>query len=808
MRYKFVCLFGILFLSSLSFSLRAQTDSNFFNRTINALERLPANEKVYLHLAKPGYFPGDTVWYKAYTVIGSNHKLSALSGVLYVELISPDDSLTSRQILHITSGVAWGEIALPGKLKPGSYRLRAYTKWMRNWGPEYFFDQKVEIFGAPEAEPINNGQPEPDVQFFPEGGDLVNGLRSRVAVKVINANGAGENVTGTVIDNERNEISTFESQHLGMGVFAFTPQKGKTYSAKIVTANKASVTVALPVAKEEGFTLLINNRVKDSIRVIVSANPQLYLFKQNTRFYLVAQSAGKIYYTATANLESPVFSTSIIKSRFPSGILQFTLFSDTGQPLNERVVFIQNNDTLKLNLTGRQGNYQTKEKVKINIDAGDAGQKPVTGTFSAAVINDSLLGVDEYAENTIFTALLLTSDIKGYIEKPNYYFLDPTDETRADLDVLMLTQGYRRFNWKEILNKTNFSNRYPPEKTLELDGSLQTPGDAPVVGGHVTLSATRENLYADTTTDINGNFIFKGLDLPDTAKIVLYARKKHNGSNLKIIVNNIDYPLPGGQGQEPSANVSLLRNSETFKKNIAALQERKKNDSLQIVRELKEVTIKGRKIIAAPDLSSSANLHGGGNADQVIMGDKISGCITVSDCLYGKIFGVNFGPDGTPSSTRGGKMSVIINGNILDGSNLNTINADDIYSIEVLRTSYSKVIYGSSIAPGGALVITLKNGSEGGGAGHSSPGLMTFLFPGFYQAREFYSPKYKNSKTDMGPSDVRNPVYWNPDIITDKDGKASFEYNNAGTKGTYRIVIEGLDDNGNLGRKVLRYKVE
>jgi hypothetical protein len=210
------------------------------------------------------------------------------------------------------------------------------------------------------------------------------------------------------------------------------------------------------------------------------------------------------------------------------------------------------------------------------------------------------------------------------------------------------------------------------------------------------------------------------------------------------------------------------------------------------------------------DLSNSANLHGGGNADQVIMGDKVLNCVTLSDCLQGRVFGVNFGKDGTPMNVRdGGPMSVIIDGATLDGSYLNNINPNDIYSIEVLRTGAARSIYGTSIDKGGALVITTRRVADPNYVTSVHPaGVITYPFKGYSRMREFYSPKYDGPKTDKQEADLRTSIYWNPLIMTDKDGKASFEYFNADTKGTYRVVVEGIDDDGNLGRQVYRYKVE
>jgi|GEM_PF-122567 len=1036
-------------------------------------------EKVYLHMSKPHYDTGDTIWFKAYTVIGDKHQLSALSGVLHVELINPKDSVIKRLTLPLIAGTAAGEFALPRSYKPGSYHIRAYTNWMRNFGAEYFYNQKVQIGGMqiPLTPPKQAVGINPDVQFFPEGGELVNGIRSKVAVKAVSTNGLGEDVKGTIEDNDGNVVADFATQHLGMGVFALTPQSGKSYKAKITAPGETGFTVNLPQAIGAGYALALDNRPKDSLYVKVAVNERFFKEKQHGRFYLVAQSGGKVFFSAAGKLESQAFTAAIEKRRFPSGIVQFTLFSDRGEPVNERLAFIQNSDTIRLNIHPAQTSYATRQPVKINLDAVGNTDIPIVGSFSVAVINESRVGINEDEEGTIANNLLLTSELKGNIERPNYYFTNISDQTKADLDVLMLTQGYRRFEWKQILSNKEPAITFQPERSLELAGMLKTPSGKPVPNGKITLVSTKENFLRDTITDINGNFKFDNLYLPDTSKIILRARKQHNGSNVAIYVKQPEYPGVAKQQEDGTAlspeiaailqkndseywrGQDSLRNGRQlkevvikdkrqakpdefnrygtmeehyidmktlrgfpslesaidgtqstlllpFKGNSAAIDNIKviidglpfhKKDlyaydpneieSVAIISGirptdppllvvttkryagtdrtiLKEVKIKAGRIQKAPDLSLSSNLHGGGNADQVIMGDDLgTGCINISDCLIGKIKGVNFTAGGTPVNTRSGEMSIIVDGNVLDGSHLNELVANDIYSIEVLRSGAARSVYGTSISPatrrgGGTLIITMKHGGENNkynaaadttilkqvdikgkkitkkpaltnspnlnGAGHANQvimgdqvqgciklsdclngkvagvkfdldgipystrtggrlgqgsglgpppmitivdgivmnanfldqinpndiysievlrsgaylaiygtnapggafvittkrggeqtfvtsttpaGLITYPFQGFHKARAFYSPKYTAS-TSVQPPDMRNTVYWNPNIITDKNGKASFEYFNNDTKGTYRLVVEGIDDNGNLGRAVYRYRVE
>jgi len=1091
---KYLLTLFCLFAGLTSF---AQNDSSFFNRTVNSLSSYSAShpvEKVYLHLNKQYYMPGDTIWFKAYTVVGSFHQLSLLSGVLYCELINNKDSVISHHNLKLMEGITWGDFSLARSLKPGKYHVRAYTNWMRNAGPEYFYDQEIQLGGGSRAgektleaalNPLNKVQagkmPRPDVQFFPEGGELVNGVRSKVAVKAVNAAGVGQDITGTIVDNNGEKVADFSTRHLGMGTFALLPQTGKSYTAKISCADSSEFTVNLPAAQQEGYTITINNSGADSIYLKVAANDKLFNEKQNTMFYLLAQAGGKVYYTAQAKLISPVFTTQIAKKRFPSGIVQFTLFSQNGEPLSERIIFIQNDDNIKIEVSSPSAVYLARQKVKIDLATKSPNAKLVQGSFSASVINESRIPVNEETESSILNNLLLTSDLKGYVEQPNYYFNNVNDQTRANLDVLMLTQGYRKFEWKRVLDTLQLPVQYNPENSLEVAGSLKTPGGKPLPLGKVTLAATRENLLLDTVTDAAGNFKFTNVILSDTANVILRARKQRNGSNVAIYVKQPDYPSVIRSRIKPDTASQL---TDVMLRNIADYQQKVKQDSIKSSRNLKEVVIKEKptfkpdvynsygtalefsvdmkkmnkfvtlkdgllalvpgisyidgkikyefhgiklmidgldreidvldlytpqevdniriidptfrnpatlmintksyegtdttttmlktvvikdkktekadmsnrygtdhprtisgsnlakisnnlkmslmqavpgtllvegKLVTTfstvsfvpkhtplyiivndmqttqdeldnyspdeiefvkvleggaykslygimgekgatvggagkddgvpilyvitkqfagtdtaktinlktvnikdtktpkkPELTNSSNLNGPGNADQVIMGSDLYNCVNLSDCLVSKIFGVTF-KNGVPYSTREQAklsarpaMTVIIDGVVTAGGSdeMDNLNPSDVYSIEVLRSGAYLAVYGSQ-APGGALIITTKRGSSANYVTSVVPaGLITYRFNGYYKSRTFYSPKYTGPRTEAQAMDLRSTIYWNPNIITDKDGKASLEFFNADTKGTYRIVIEGIDDNGNLGRQVYKYKVE
>ena len=907
MNYRRICVGLFVAACVIILSAFARFDDDPINRIISQLNKwLSANpqEKVYLHLDKPYYAIGDDIWFKAYVTVGSSHQLSAISGVLIVELINGQDSVKEIIKLPVINGLTWGDLQLPDTLKEGNYRLRAYTNWMRNDGPDYFFDEAITIsntitndvftqttfsYGpsgvkqqvnadinytnldnAPytnkpvsyevrlgdkniadgKAETDDKGSlhlefinPDPaaltsgriitylklsdkkkarkillikaasnntDLQFFPEGGSFVNGNESKVAFKATGADGLGVDIRGVVTDGANKQVAVFSSSHLGMGVFSLKPESGKTYKAKVTYSDGSEKTVALPVATNEGYSLNIDNSDPDIVYVKILPGPAVSVSKaQNDMLSLVAQSGGTVFYAGKSKPGSKFFTADIPKNKFPTGIVQFTLFSTSGEPLNERLAFIQNHDQLKLDAITDQQAYTTRQKVRINMEARDKDGKPTQGSFSVAVTDETKVPVDENKESSILSNLLLTSDLMGYVEQPGYYFNNENDDTGANLDLLMLTQGYRRFEWKQVLNDTYPPAAFTPEKTLEISGHLKNLLGKPVANGKVTLFSSQGGIFMiDTVSDSKGNFVFKNLIFKDSVKFLVQARTAKNGKNIQVDIDGVQPALAAGFKNAPDFLVNLDNGRSQFLLNSKAQYDNDVkygivNRSIQ----LKEVVVKDTRI---EPIKNSSNLNGPGNADQVLRSEDniFSGCGDIADCLQGRISGVIFRND-TPFLMRSmhRPMQIVLDGMYVDGGVLTNVNPSDVASVEVLKNIEYTSIYGGR-GDSGVLIVTTKTGKPDYSYQRYAPGVVNYMPKGYAKVREFYSPQYDNPRTNSQLPDLRTTIYWNPHVVTGKNGQASFEYFNADGKGNYRVVIEGIDGNGELGRKVFRYKVQ
>lgn len=899
---KLLVVSGLSSLAAVSAFMPAGLDP--VDKIVTALQRWTDKsivEKVYLHTDKPHYVVGDTIWFKAYVTAGPTHQLSALSGGVYVDLITEADSIASSIKLPITAGMAMGEFILPDStMREGNYRIRAYTQWMRNAGPEYFYDKMFTVGnsvvsavntrisyeystkgkettvtavlgyedenGKPYAEkdvkyalkdkgeavlegkgktdakgevrvvlkaakgsslrnthmytsieatktdvvtktfPIKVASLTTDVQFLPEGGSLVNGIRSKIAFKATGTDGLGVPIKGVVIDNQNNQVAELQTQHLGMGYFLIQPEAGKTYLAKVTYPDGTENTLPLPEATNTGYSLAVYNN-PDTILVRVSAHPSVYQSGPQ-RLTLLAHAGGEVLYASELNVSKPAISLRIPVTDVPSGIAQIALFSAANEPLNERIFFIQNNDQAKLKLSSAKTVYAKREKIEIDLEAKDSKGTPLLGNFSASVINDNVVAADDAKSHTILSHLLLSSDINGYIENPNYYFINPSDETKAGLDALMLTQGYRRFVWKDLLADKLAEPQFKPEKLVtEVSGRLMTLGNKPLAGGKIKLFNVKLGLNEDQITDADGRFKFGNLLVTTGVVLTLQGRTAKDGKKVEVLLDKVP-------GQAPSRSFNLGDLNVSISKSMAnILENNRKQDKelerfgrLSRVQQLREVVIRSKKTVVS-NLGITV-MEGG--SDQTVKFENAADCIDMLDCLRRSIRQVDFrmtdtrecGPVNLPFS-RNEQMRVVLNGRVISScefADFLNMSPDNIERIEVVRSNQALI----SRIGGTALVIITKTRGIGN---QYDPSIVSFNPSGFTNAKLFYHPKY--DVEDSNPvTDLRTTVYWNSSIITDKNGKAKLSFFNSDGPGKYRVVVEGIDADGLLGRQVYYYEVK
>lgn len=875
----------LCFCAWATLSVKAQ-DLQGLLAKINGYQDIHPIEKMYLHVDKYTYTAGETIWFKAYTTVGIDNLLSNISNIAYVELISPKEEVVSSIRIPMLTGLGMGDITLADTLIEGTYRLRAYTNWMRNDSSIYFFNENIQISNGRldnilsysslengnynvqlrglQGEPLSgetvryeisregknlkrgrvktndNGQLEipfrddyaeaklfisftnkaqapvkkifklpkstfleNSVQFFPEGGNLLTNSINKVAVKTLQPDGLGIASKTTILAATGDTLATVETNALGMGASPLFVQDTEALTAHTIFEDGTTITSDLPTPISSGYTIQMNNGNADRLFAQINISPD----KQDDRdVYFVVQYMGYVYYASKqpASKEELVFS--VPKKGLPNGVLTISILNSQLTPVIERPIFSYNETkTLPLTIDIDSPVNATRKKVTVSLEAGTTSDTIRTAVLSAAVLNTSKLKENPLAAPNILSSLLLSADIKGYIESPGYYFEDKIKI--VDIDYLLLTQGWRKINMKDPLavNDPAFS----PEKSISIKGQARKLGrKAPVSKANMVLVPTHNFMeFIDTVANEEGQFQFDNLFFPDSIKFLITAKDEKGRNNIDIIVPEETSPsigsnknAPGEQNDVNSSFVEELLNSKKYFSGLEAQGLMEKSIAIQ------EVVVTAQRTRHKAS-ERSANLNGPGNADQVISAEDLEMCSTLEMCLNGRLMGVMF-RNGVPYTTRGGgEMQVILDGMYVENTTLSMINPADVQSVEVLRNINYTAIYGS-YGGNGLIIITSKTGADAMRSNYAPKGIATVQPKGLHINRTFYKPVYEpNSETTLR-EDLRTTIHWEPNIITDENGKATFDFYTSDEQGDYLIMIEGLDWSGRLGRKTSPVQVK
>ncbi|WP_353196988.1 TonB-dependent receptor plug domain-containing protein [Parapedobacter defluvii] len=665
--------------------------------------------------------------------------------------------------------------------------------------------------------PLKTTSHTPSIQFFPESGHLVAGNLAKVAFKALQPEGLGIGAVGYLEDENGVRIAEFETAHAGMGNFSFIPQAGSTYTAKVTFADGSETEQQLSPVQASGYALAVNNELEKQIFIQAFASDNLVKGQQLT---LLLQQNGAVFYASKGKLTKNELVFSVPREYLPAGVVQLTLLAPEMKPLAQRAIFnMDEASLLPLSVTTDQKVYGSRQKVAVHITAGHEADSSRVAVLSAAVVDLAKVPMDSTTrEGNIYASLLLSSDVRGYIETPEYYFQGaditkgPDVTKRRLLDNVMLTQGWSRINWENLTAGKNPVITYQPEQDLRISGVVtKRNGKTPVPNATVTvLSTNNVGAIVDTVTDEQGRFAFDRLLFFDDTKFVVQARDEQGRKNVDIHLDESPRQQVTRNPNTPDATVDVNQSIGAYLKNTQEQFQEMERYGLKeksILLEEVKVTREAEK----NKVKHSSNLNGPGNADQVLTADELTmGCSSLDICLQGRLVGVIF-RNRIPYSTRSPDqpMQIVVDGMYLEGDALATINPMDVETIEVLRGIGNTAVYGMR-GGGGVIIITTKRG-DGGGYNRDlyTPGIVTYSPQGYYEVREFYIPDYSAPADSLaGMRDLRTTIHWAPNVIADESGQTSFEFYTADSPGTYRIVVEGLDTKGRLGHSVHYITIE
>jgi hypothetical protein len=796
-----------------SFSVRAQR----FDSVLNVLDTRFPQEKIHVHFDKSIYSPGETIWLKAYLFAGSFP--SGISKTVYAELLDEQGKLLDRKTAPTVLSGAETAFDLPFDLKSSMVYVRVYTRWMLNFDTAFLFVKPIPVVGSVKSKtasttgkPANtntssatntasqSASPTAFLQFFPEGGDLVTGLSSKLAFKATDNRGIPIKVKGDVVSSSGKKIP-FESVHDGMGYITIQPQQDEQYKAIWKDPSGRGQETILPAALQWGIVIKTENR-NNQIDFEILKTPDA----PHKAVFVVAQMHQQLLYRARANLASRVSANgSIPLQDLPTGIIQITVFSEDEKPLAERLVFVNHDDYYFIT----DLNAPTKSLVKhgknvIQIDVPDTIVSNLSVSVTDARINPPVKGEDD-----IFSHLLLTSDIKGYVHEPAYYF-SGADSAFKHLDLVMLTNGWRRFKWEDALAGRWPVLKNPAEDYMGIRGKVSGIDRSSLMNKELTgMMELKKGGTFFITIPIrpDGTFSVPEAVYFDTAKIFYQINNDKN----KTLTNRgvfefrntfLNQPLsaiPAAEQYAYAQNVDeKVAATTTDISNRRQLQE----DARRKVQTLATVEVKAKKKTRQEEMDEEYTSPMFRSLDArifVIEDDPAAQAqMNVLYYLQARVPGLTIrmgGPNGAQLSWRGGTPGLYLNEMQVDAGMLESTPMSDIAMVKVFAPPFFGGFGGGS---GGAIAVYTKKGRA---ATESVKGLDVAKVPGYSNMKQFYSPDYANYEQTNNDVDYRTTLYWNPAVYTNKQNRRILItfYNNDITN-RIRVVVEGTNVDGKLTR--------
>lgn len=774
--------------------LMAQADTlRSIKQTFEQYRKKAFQEKIYVHTDKQFYVAGEILWFKIYDVDGTIHHPIDISKVAYVEIIN-DTQVPELQVkVAMDKGTGSGSIFLPLALASGNYRMRVYTNWMKNFTPAGYFEKVITIVNTQEAAapPAAITTPAYTAQFFPEGGHLVTGLQSTLAFRVTDNMGKGMNYRGVIMDEKGDSITTFYPLKFGIGRCTFTPIATHTYKVRITPEKGQPFIQDLPPVSEQGYVMQVKDTTKDQVKVLVTASNG-----NNTPVYLFIHTRQEIKVTDMKELQHGQAVFLVDRKMLGEGVSHFTVFNNVKQPVCERLYFKPLERQLAIIARAEKEKYTQRAKVNIPVQTKNKEGKVTTADMSVSVyLVDSL---QKAPEENILTYLWLSSDLQGVVESPEYYFTNDTNVPLA-LDNLMLTHGWRKFRWEDILQRKIPVFKYVPEYTGHIiTGTvtdLQTgkPVNKPLM---THLSAPGQWWYyypASSEPDGRVHYYTKGLY--DTKEIVVQAGQG------KDSIHSINIDNPFSTQSSPGSIAPFIMPS------TLSAQLETHSVGMQVMRAYVENLM--RKTTFSPGDTSPFY----GNSDWKFLLDDYTRFTTMEEVLREFVIPVDV-------RRIKGKFFLRLKNQpfneyfsddplmLLDGVPI--FNCDELMALDPLKVKKVEVItkpyfYGATTSSG-IISLTTYNGNLDGMK--PNPHIVVMDYEGLQRQREFYSPAYNTPTEKESPlPDLRSLLYWAPVVKTNSKDSTNVSFYTGDQPGRYMVVLQGVTPDGQAGCRHFTFEV-
>jgi hypothetical protein len=796
MKISFTALFFWLFLISnpvLAIS-RSIPDSLINQHIIAPYLRFNAvpGEQVYIHFNKSSYLPGDHLWFTAYIINPSTGLTNNLTANLYTELYDPGGKLLEQKILFVKSGISFNDFCLSATALPGSYTFRTYTNWMKNFNTVGDFDLQLEVLGKEMLTDTVVRKLSYDVQFFAESGTFLQEVANKISVKAVDSNGCEVSLAGRIIESQTGDTIPFQLNAKGMGELFLTPSKLSSYKALVDLPDGKTQEFIFPLVEKKGVVVSANTFLKQKFILQIRSNAET--IGNGRFFYVLVHKDGQVLHSVPVELtpQKPEISFSFDKETTASGVNYVTVFDTNYQPVAERLFF--NKST---NIHGKISIEKVlhHDSIQFDISTFDAKGKPVSANLSLSVLPGGT--ISNKFKNSLLSDMLLKSGVRGQIHNPQYYFENEDFERLKSLDFLLLTQGWRKYDWKEIFaQKEERANDFEVGFTISGSAITSRKGGEDIPE-RVSLFSPDNKLYLVLDTDSSGRFTFPDLFLSDSSRVILSSwniQGKNHGRKLtaKIIPNykpdsliGVKPHLFGPETTQTNQEVSMdLMKGVIRLKEISITSKRKKapfegdiyaTPMIRTFELTKENYWKYTGIEQILRSEFNVNVyHEPGSGDYVIdMGRGSTGFAGFS----GKI---------TDS------VAIIIDGmRVLDNSMLFNYTVEEIEAIAVNKLENSLIDDANSS-------IIVKTRTKPIDWGYVQPSyIQKFRVRGYSKAQRYYTPEYQVSE-ESPVYQKYGTVFWAPDVVTDASGRASLRFQFPAQLKGFDVRIEGISTLGNI----------
>lgn len=801
-------------------------------------------EKVHLHFDNSSYYQGDTIWFKAYVVTVDDNKFSRISKPLYVELVDQSGNVMERQIVKLVDGQGEGQISLANTFFTGYYEVRAYTKWMLAFNDDDYFSRTLPVYrrtigtrnGArqiAEYRMDDSMKQRPknkldvlNVNFYPESGTLIKGVPTVIGFETLSRDSGWVNVNGVLLGADGNPIMPVSTIHDGMGTFVYTPGD-KPATVEIEFQGKKR-SFRLPKADDNGYNVRVNAR-EDMFDVTVTrsattpASPlALFVFSQGQPCTYVP-----ITFTTVPDASPSGSSVSrrikIMTADIPEGVTRLALINEQGATLADRFCFVYPKDTLAMSAETSQAVYAAYSKIGCRVKVTDASGSPVRGAKVSVALRDAL--ESDYQENqtTILSDLLLTSELRGYINRPEFYFAQRSSSRRKMLDNMLIIHGWRKYNIDEAFGVKEFLPKYMPEDQLTLYGHVKSyfQGNADL---GVTILANNDTLQVagSTVTDSIGRFSVPLDDFEGRMDALFQTKKegkKYNRASVISLERLFEPSLRLLDYAETNPHWDAAADTTRVKEMIAEVDPWTSDDDADIV--LDELVVKAKKtnFYSAKDTEKfERSILGYYNIRQEVDNMRDAGKIVNGDIGHVmheinpniNFTGTHYKTDSIIYAVDGKNMERQFIDHFIDeietamlyydntttraiGFNSNFQASDkvveDYWTGVTTDTTDVAAVRGLHVR----LDFTMDERFNPNRSYLTTRGVRRTYIQGYTRPAQFYSPMYPDGAFDTF-DDHRRTIYWNPTMTTDENGEIDIECYNSGNPTYLNISAETLVD--------------